>query len=46
MSYSPWGPKESDRTERLILSHHMLDSYHCHGGGIKSKRRMMHAGGS
>ena len=28
MGYSPWGPKESDRTEQLSLIHiHMMNIY-------------------
>ena len=46
MSYSPWGCKESDKTEQLTLSYNMLDSFHCHGGKIKPKRRTMHVGGA
>ena len=46
VSYSPWGCKESEKTEQLTLSYNMLDSFHCLGGKIKPKRRIMHAGGS
>ena len=38
MGYSPWGPKESDTTERLILSR--LLSGNSKGGGKQSKQQL------